>query len=103
MHLKNKKIEATLTVITAMVAAQVLHETLDELRGTSFYKQKLKQVTNQFQQELSKQCDRTIQELYATDDHTMMCLQEGIHEIAQKLATIHPTKIQEVRDCIKNI
>jgi len=102
MKIKGKT-EATLIVITAMVAAQVLHETLDELRETSFYKHRLKNLTNQFQQELTKECNRTIQELYKTDDHTMMCLQECIHEIAQKLATIHPTKLEDVRDCIRNI
>ena len=97
------KIDDTYVVITLMVAAQVLNESLDELQGTPFYKQALKQSANRFQTILEKDCNRTIQELYATDDHTMMALQEGIYEIARKLATVHPTTIQAVRDCIAQI
>lgn len=101
--MKKPKQEESLTVITAMVAAQVLHETLDELQGTSFYKHKLKQISKQFEEELSKQCNRTISELYNTDEETMQLLTQEIHEIAKKLATIHPVKIQEIRACLKQI
>jgi hypothetical protein len=92
-----------LTVVTAMVAAQILHEVLDELKDTPYYKQKLKQVTNQFQIEITKTCDKTISAMYNADETAMVNLQEGIHEIAQKLATLDPALICELRERIKTL
>lgn len=93
----------TLIVVTAMVAAQVLHETLDELRDTPYHKQKLKQITNQFQTEITRSCDKTINAMYTADEDAMNNLQEGIHEIAQKIATLDPAVFKELRERIKTL
>jgi len=101
--MQNNKPDDVLIVVTAMVAAQVLHETLDELQHTSYYKHKLKQVTKQFQTEITNSCDKTINAMYAADEGSMSDLQEGIHEIAKKLATLNPTLIAELRERIKTL
>ena len=97
------KPDETRIIVTAMISAQVLHETLDELRDTPYYKQKLKYVTNHFQVEITKTCNTTIDNMYKADEATMNILQEGIHEIAAKLATLDPDRMSELRECIKNI
>jgi len=100
---QNNKIETSLIVITSMLAAQILHETLDELRETSFYKHKLKQITVQFQKELTNKCDETIRELYNTDDETVLLLEKSIYEIASKIATMHPAQLVKLAEQIKEL
>jgi hypothetical protein len=97
------KLTNELIVVTAMVAAQVLHCTLDELEGTPYYKRKLKVATKVFQKELTKECDDTIAAMYAADEKSMVHLEEDISIIAGALATMDPKKILQITDFIKTI
>lgn len=91
-----------LTVITASVAAQVLHECLDDVEGTAFYKQSLKQATKRMQKELTKVCDPQINQLWVVNEKAMLAMQEGIMQISKIIAEGHPVKIAAMGDFLKN-
>jgi len=97
------KLTNELIVVTAMVAAQVLHYTLDELEDTPYYKHKLKQATKIFQKEITKECDDVITAMYQADENTMNNLEEDINIIAGALATMDPRQILQITDFIKTI
>jgi len=97
------KLTDELIIVTAMVAAQVLHHTLDELEYTPYYKRKLKNITKQFQTELTKECDATITAMYEADERAMVNLQDDITLIASALATMDPKKILSIREFITSI
>ena len=82
-----------LTVVTACVAAQTLHECLDDIQETSFYKHSLKQTTKKMQEELTRTCDPQINKLWNTSEESMLAIQECIIEISKIIADADPVKI----------
>lgn len=70
--------EITDLVIVASAAAQLLHEALDELEHTSYYKQTLKMATKRLQTELSKACDAQTNDLWEADGRCMSDILVGI-------------------------
>lgn len=82
-----------LTVVTASVAAQVLHEALDDIEDTPFYKQSLKNMTKRMQTELTKVCDPQTNHLWGVNEEGMRAIQSGIIEMAKIIAQADPVKI----------
>jgi hypothetical protein len=100
--MSHSKEELSLIVITSLCAAQVLHETLDDLEETQYYRQSLKIATKKLQIELTKVCDQNIDKLYGIDDETMRVIQDGITEVSKQLATMNPARIAVLGDLLKN-
>jgi len=85
--------EAKMIVVVALTASQVLHETLDELEYTSFYKHSLKQATKRMQSELTKACDAHIDALWLGDEESARQVQNGLVRIANAIATMKPSEL----------
>jgi len=94
--------QTALTVINALAAAQILHECLDELEDTPYYRQALKVTTKRMQTELSKTLDNHINHLWEIDEGTMVLVQEGMEAITKELATMDPARIAKLGDMLKN-
>ena len=88
-------------IIIASVAAQVLHEALDDLSETSYYKQSLKMTLNKLQTEITKACDDQTNALFAADSTSMMELQVGIVEVAKQVVGSTPTTIAAMGELLK--
>ena len=85
--------ETKLIVVVALTASQVLHETLDELEYTDFYRHSLKQATIRFQKELTDTCDKQIGILWRGDEVNARKVQKGIEKIAGAIATMKPSEL----------
>lgn len=85
--------QSKLILVVALTAGQVLHETLDELEYSSFYKHSLKQATKRMQKELTSTCDQYIDLLWKGDEDMARQIQEGVENIAKTIATMDPSKI----------
>ncbi len=83
-------------VLTLLCATQVLHETLDDLQGTSLYRQSLKQAAKRFEEELTKVCDPVIKNVLPQDEAIFNLIMEGISSISKELATLDPAVIAKV-------
>lgn len=87
------RLKQTKIAIVAMAASQVLHEALDELEDAPFYKHRLKQVSNQFEKEITKVCDPYIAQLWDNDEEIIRMIQGGIQEACELLARTDPAEI----------
>ena len=92
-----------LIVVTSMIAAQVLHQTLDDLEHTPYYKHKLKQVTKSFQNEITKECDSVIKRMYDADEKSVNNLQDEIYFISTSLTKVRPKDMILIRAFIENL
>lgn len=90
-----------LILVTALTATQVLHETLDELEETKFYKHNLKRVTKQMQKELSKAFDKEIDLVWSADEVSARQIQTGIEEISKAIAISTPGQIAMIGEMLK--
>lgn len=93
--------DKTLTLVTLLCATQVLHESLDDLKETKFYKQSLKLTANRFEEELTKVCDPHIKKIFSTDEQTSNDVMDGIIEVAKELASLTPDSIAHIGMLIK--
>lgn len=75
------------------MTAQVLHETLDELEYTDYYRHSLKQATVRFQKELTATCDKQIDALWRGDEENCRKVQTGIERIAAAVASMKPSEL----------
>lgn len=93
--------DAKLIMVVSLTAAQVLHETLDELQYTSYYRQQLKNTCIAFERELTKTCDHHIEDLYGDFDKAR-AVHEGIEQIATTMATMKPSEIVALGKLMKS-
>lgn len=84
------------TILLLICAIQVLHETLDELEGTSFYKQSFKQAVKRFESELTRVGDPMIKKVLQQDEDVFNLIMEGISSVSKELATLDPAVIAKV-------
>lgn len=82
-----------LVVITALAAAQVLHEAMDDLQDTNFYRQDVKKASKNMERKLTRVLDNEIANMWGIDEETMRSIQDGITEVAKELATMDPVRI----------
>ena len=80
-------------LVTLLCSAQVLHETLDELQGTSFYKRSLKNAAVRFEKELTKHCDPAINQAFPNDPEAFNAIMDGITAVSKELAKLEPDRI----------
>jgi len=85
--------QTKMIVVVALTASQVLHETLDELEYTSFYRHSLKQATVRMQKELTNACDHHIDALWKSDEENARKVQNGLERIAAAVATMKPSEL----------
>jgi hypothetical protein len=81
------------TLVTLLCASQVLHEALDELQGTAFYKHSFKQAVTRFEKELTKVCDPQINTAFPEEPEVFNAVMDGISEVSKKMALMRPDKI----------
>ena len=89
-------------IVMVMALSQLLHELLDELEGTPYYRMTLKQATKRFQIELGKVCDKEIQKLWQIDENTMRLIQVGLMEIGREVAQQDPARIALFGEFLRN-
>lgn len=89
-------------VIVAMAAAQLLHEILDDLEGTPYYRTRLKNASKTFEKILTQECDKEISRLWNLDQKSMMLIQDGITDVIKELASMDPVKIVDLGRVIKS-
>jgi len=82
--------ELTNLVIVASGTAQLLHELLDELEGTSYFKQSLKMSIKRLQVELTKACDAQTNDLWDADGKCMADIQVAIQGIIKSATHADP-------------
>lgn len=87
------ELEQTKIAITVMATAQIMHEALDELQDTPFYKGTLKHLSKKLEQQLTLVCDHHIAKLWELDEEIIQSIQSGIDEVCKELATMDPAKI----------
>lgn len=80
-------------ILTVLCASQVLHEALDELQHTRFYRYSLKQAAKRLEEELTKVCDPLIKKVHPQDEDIFNLIMSGIEEVSKKLATMDPAAI----------
>lgn len=91
--MKEVTLEDRLMIVTASVAVQILHECLDELEHTSFYKHSLKASSKKLQKELTKLCDPQTNHLWKVNEDSMVAIQTGILEMSKIIAQGDPAKV----------
>ena len=89
-------------ILTLLCASQVLHECLDELQDSSFYKHRLKQLAKQFEIELTKTCDPVIKDVLPQDEDVFNLIMDGIEKVSKQLATLDPAAIAKVSMLLTN-
>lgn len=98
-----QKEEINRLVINASATAQLLHELLDELSETTYYRQTLKNAINKLQMELKKTCDNQTNGLWSADDESMGAVQAGMAETIKVLVDADPLRIAAMGELlIKN-
>lgn len=93
---KSNKINKSERLLVALCAVQVLHETMDDLRETEFYKQSFKQALNHFEKELTRIWDPHIAKIFNQDEEIFNAIMEGIVEINKQVALLSPAVIAKV-------
>ncbi|TXI90018.1 MAG: hypothetical protein E6Q36_02270 [Chryseobacterium sp.] len=88
--------EQTEIILTLLCASQVLHEALDELQGTKFYRHSLKHAAKRLEEELTKVCDPIIKSVHPQDEEIFNLIMEGINQVGKQLATLDPAVIARV-------
>jgi len=101
-HTESEEHKIGLTVVTALAGAQLLHETMDDLMYTPYYRQSLKAATNKFEKEITKLMDNEITKMYQIDEGTMRQIQDGIQAVAKELAHMDPARIVMLGELLKN-
>lgn len=98
-----KKEEMKLALLRNICLMQALGEALDELKSTPFYKQKVKNLSNQLEQELSIYL-RTFSTLFFDNDEDLMLnIGKGIDAVTSALATFHPAEYLVIEEAIKQL
>ena len=77
-------------------------ETLDLLKDSSFYQGKLKNVTKQFEIQITNICNKHIDTIWKCDDQSAMEAQNNIEEIAKLVCKMKPSQIKEILNKIEN-
>jgi ribosomal protein S20 len=101
--MNEKEEKLSLILITALVASQILHESLDDLQNTNFYKTSLKNSCKRFETQISKVCDNYINTIWEKDEEISRMVEEGILEISKKLSSLEPDKIAYIGELIKAV
>jgi hypothetical protein len=83
-------------ILTVLCASQVLHEALDDLQHTAFYRQSLKQAAKRLEEEITKVCDPIIKKVHPQDEEIFNLIMEGIEQVGKQLATMDPAAIAKV-------
>lgn len=83
-------------ILTLLCASQVLHESLDELQHTKFYRHSLKHAAKRLEEELTKVCDPIIKGVHPQDEEIFNLIMEGIEQVGKQLATLDPAVIARV-------
>ena len=94
--------EVKSVIVTCLLASQIMNETLDDLKETSFYKAKLKESTKQFIIQITNTCNKHIDEIWGYDDLAARQAQEAIMNIAKRLAKMKSSEILELSIQLEN-
>lgn len=89
-------------IVTALTASQILHEALDELEGTSFYRQSLKLAVKKVQKELTATCDQHFEDVWDADQVAMTKALEGLSGISKELAHMDPARLALFGELLKD-
>lgn len=93
--------EIRLTMVTSLTAAQVLIETLDDLKETDFYKSKLKIAADQFCIQLTNTCIKHINTIWKGDEIAARQVMDGITEISKAIVNMKPAQLAVFGDLLK--
>jgi hypothetical protein len=92
-----------LAIFRTHILSQSLIEAIDELKGTPFYKQRIKSMANTLQQAMIADINNTITDLYGRDEELMMHMSQSIDAITESLVKDSPAVIASYPIMIQNI
>ena len=98
-----KKEEMKLALLRNICLMQSLGEALDELKSTPFYRQKVKNLCNQLEQELSIYLNTFSTLFFDNDENLMLNISKGIDVVTGALATFHPAEYLVIEEAIKQL
>jgi len=93
--------EQRLTAVTMILVTTIFNESLDELKETPFYKQKLKFTGNQFENQINKFCNDYVDDFWNADEKASSDLTQSIRNIAKYIASLKPSEIITFEEQLK--
>lgn len=99
--MENQEVQVKKIAVIALTSAQILHETLDDLKFTNLYSGKVKSTAKLFELQLTKNFDKDINTLYQTNEKSARTLHESIEQIATMIATMDPYDIIVLAERLK--
>jgi len=87
--------------LTTLLSAALCLECLDELKGTTVYRQELKQTGNRFCLELEKLTSKDLGAIWGIDDEAMYELIRYQRKVIEQLQTLRPEDIGVVMELIR--
>ena len=88
--------------LVALATTQVLIETMDQLKDTQFYKQKVAQTLNQSQKVLIGLCNQHYDTTWKLDAPMMNGMEMGVEEIIKEVASLHPARLAMIAKIIQS-
>jgi len=89
-------------VINVSATAQLLHELLDDLSETTYFRQSLKHAGKRFQMELAKTCDSQTNDLWNAHEESMVAVQDGIAGTIREMVKADPLTIAAIGNLLKH-
>lgn len=93
--------EKRLTAVTMILTTTIFNESLDELKDSVFYKRELKFAGNQFETQITKFCNRYVDDFWDADEKASSDLTQSIRNIAKHLASLKPSEIMTFEEQLK--
>ncbi len=102
-EIENSVSQETISLVTMLMAAQVVKNALEDLRKTSYYRKKLKIAIDQCLIALHNECNKDINSLWKTDEILSMNLMQGIQDIGKSIAkSKDPSIIYNIRQLLRD-
>jgi hypothetical protein len=92
-----------LAIFRTHILSQALIEAIDDLKGTPFYRHRVKSMANTLQQAMIADINNTITDLYGRDEELMMHMSQSIDAITESLVKDSPAVIASYPMMIQNI
>ena len=100
---KEQRGKDVLLIMSSICAGQIMLETLEELKDTWYYKQKLKQATNAYVKVAEKHVDEYINFIFKQDEELVQDILESMTSLIRRIAQIRPDEMIVLEEVLKGI
>lgn len=91
------------SVIKLLVLTQLVNETMDDVKGTQYYKSKVKEDIDRLEKRIKQVLEGHINYLYGADSDAMQELGSSITNVVNKLSTLDVWTIKELDIAMQNL